>query len=775
MPAKKSDKKKAALWYASFNWHIFPVAPNSKTPLTKNGYKDASADPEQVEAWWSEWPDANIGLACAMSGVVAIDGDPSHYGEGSEDFMASLRQDHRTACQSTPTKGVHLVYMLPADQAITNSPGQLPPGIDVRANGYILLAPSSVTYRGDDARAKGVEDGYTSYYRWLDWPHDLPPQPLPDMLLERLKKPQPRPSTPPPAQTYTNGNGHNGNYGKAALDKELDALARAAVGGRNEQLNRSAFSLGQLVGGGVLDESEVRSHLETVALSIGLEERETVRTIESGLTKGKQHARGVPETPRLRFRRKDGNTSGDDAIDPEIEMAAPNVFQYTPEDGGLLDAWTDAFANEWAFVTGYEAWYGWTGTHWQLDDMLEVQYQIEEMIHAMNDQAREAVKKAREEGDGDKAKALQAYVSATKRTKSRVASVEGMARAKRTRPAASLDKGNVLNVQNGTLDLDTLILRDHSRDDMLTYLLPYEYDYYAECPRFKQFISEVMVKEDGKTPDPDLALLLQELVGYSITQDTNQEAMVWLAGEGGNGKTVMITILSKLLGPLAVGMNFQTIGLAGNYDLADLPGKRIVFSTESERGGSMAEGYIKRIVSGETIRARPIYGTPFSFDSTAKIWWAMNDMPTVKDTSNALHRRLKLIRFHRVFKDAEKDIHLIDKLSGELPGILNWALEGLLRLRRQGQFTNAAAVDDAKNEFKLESNPVALWLAERTEAGGETLATSAFQNYSNWCNRSGHHELNSTNFGRELSRLNVRKDKKRTGWFYSFSLISEAG
>jgi putative DNA primase/helicase len=306
---------------------------------------------------------------------------------------------------------------------------------------------------------------------------------------------------------------------------------------------------------------------------------------------------------------------------------------------------------------------------------------------------------------------------------------------------------------------------------MLTYTLPYEYDYYAECPRFKQFVGEVLVKADGKTPDPDLALLLQELVGYSITQDTNQETMVWLAGEGGNGKTVMITVLSKLLGPLAVGMNFQTIGMAGNYDLADLPGKRIVFSTE--RGGNMAEGYIKRIVSGETIRARPIYGTPFSFDSTAKIWWAMNDMPTVKDTSNALHRRLKLIRFHRVFKDSEKDIHLIDKLSAELPGILNWALEGLLRLRRQGQFTNAAAVDAAKDEFKLESNPVALWIKERTEPGGATVATKAFEDFSRWCTRSNNREMTSNNFGRELTRLGLASEQKRTGKMYPFSLLPE--
>lgn len=779
MPAKKSDKKKAALWYASFNWHVFPVAANSKTPLTKNGYKDASIDLDQIEAWWNEWPDANIGLACAMSGVLALDGDPSKYGEGSEAFIASLRREYPTACQRTPTKGVHLVYMLPADQTINNSPGQLPPGIDVRVNGYILLAPSSVTYRGDDARAKGVDDGYTSHYRWLDWPHALPPQPLPDTLLERLKKPQPRPSTPAPAQTHTNGNGHNGDggrYAQRALESEINTLRSTPDGNRNNQLNISALKLAQLVAGGELVESEVITALESTAREIGLDEREIRATIASGSKKGKTEPRRAPEMPRIVFRRRDANAEPVEDEQPQaddlaMEITAPNVFDYDPEDGGLVDAWVDALSNEWAYVTGYEAWYGWTGTHWQRDDTLYLLFQLEEMMRAMNAQARDAVKKARVAGDDDKAKAFQVHVAATKRSKSRVLSVEALARPKRARSAAMLDTGNVLNLLNGTLDLDTLVLRDHSRADMLTYTLPYEYDYYADCPRFKQFINEVLVKEDGKTPDPDLALLAQELAGYSLTQDTNQEAMVWLAGEGGNGKTVMITMLSELLGPLAVGLNFQTIGMAGNYDLAELPGKRIVFSTESERGGNMAEGYIKRIVSGETISARPIYGKPFPFRSTAKIWWAMNDMPTVKDTSNALHRRLKLIRFHRVFKDSEKDIHLIDKLSEELPGILNWALEGLLRLRRQGQFTQAAAVDAAKDEFRLESNPVALWLKERTESGGETLATAAFQNYALWCTKSGHHEMNSTNFGRELSRLNVHKARKGSGNVYRFSLI----
>lgn len=783
MPAVKIKLKQAALWYAKFNWYVFPVAANNKHPLTENGFKDASIDPAIIDAWWEKWPDANIGLACDMSGVIVLDGDPNHYSEDSAVLMAALREDYPTATQSTPTDGLHLIYTIPPGEMLNNSRGNLPPGIDVRANGYILLAPSSVTYHGDKARSKGVEDEHFGRYRWLEKPDLTPPQPLPAHVLELLKKPEYKKPDMSSTSNHANTNGYHGGdnehrYARAALDREIQILRSTPSGDRNNQLNVSAMKLAQLVAGGELDESEVVGALEETALAIGLESSDIKGTIRSGMKKGKTEPRRAPEMPRLKFRRrddeaqqnKDESSSSDELT---VEVLAPNVFDYVPEDGGLVDAWHDTLSNDWIYVTGYEAWYGWTGAHWLQDETLYMPFQLEEMFHVMNEQARKATAKAKADGDENKEKAFRTYVATTKRSRSRVMSVEALARPKRARSASMLDTGNVLNLLNGTLDLDNLILREHHRSDMLTYTLPYEYDFYAICPRFKQFVDEVLVKENGKTPDHDLALLCQELVGYSLTQDTSQEAMVWLAGEGGNGKTVMITVLSKLLGPLAIGVDFQTIGVAGNYDLANLPGKRIVFSTESERGGHMAEGYIKRIVSGEMINARPIYGKPFFFQSAAKIWWAMNDKPTVKDTSNALHRRLKLIPFYRVFKDSERDVHLIDKLGEELPGILNWALSGLLRLRAQGQFTVAAAVDAAKDEFRYESNPVAQWLRECTESGGSTVATLAYENYSRWCTRSNNKELTSNAFGRELTRLNIGSEQKRTGKMYPFALHSE--
>lgn len=321
MPAKKTDPVTAALWYAEHNWYVFPIANKTKHPLTPNGFKDGSIDPEQIRAWWNRWPDANIGMACDKSGVVALDGDPNRYNEESEALIALLDAEYPTAKQSTPTKGVHFIYMAPADTKVSNSPGSLPPGIDVRANGYILLWPSGVEYHGEDAIKKGVEDGYFGRYRWLDSPKDAIPLPLPDHVLEMLKKKEERQYEPvmPP---LTNGN-HVGSerYAAAALEKELDALARAQEGTRNEQLNKSAFSLGQLVAGGALNESDVVDKLEIVASAIGLDEKEIKKTIQSGLKGGAKEPRGVPKEPVLKWAvAKNGTETETEVNEDESEL-----------------------------------------------------------------------------------------------------------------------------------------------------------------------------------------------------------------------------------------------------------------------------------------------------------------------------------------------------------------------------------------------------------------------------------------------------------------------
>lgn len=778
--AHGSKMQRAAAAYAKYRCRVFPCTPRGKMPLTGQGYKDASAEAGQIAAWWERWPDANVALACAPSGYIALDVDPHRLDDAGRAFVDNLEANFPTATQDTPTGGCHYLYMLPAGASLSNSAGGLPAGIDVRVNGYILLSPSEVTYHGDDARTKNVPDGFSGRYAWREGmrPTEFPPTTLPEHVLALLEtKEQPGARPPSPAPAHPNGAGSR--YAQAALEKELDQLARTPQGGRNEQLNKSAFSLGQLVAGGALDEHEVADKLTTVALAIGLDERETRATIRSGLSAGAESPRGVPEMPALIFLNGTTRCANGAAPEPRAQPQAGagepldlSKVVYKAEDGGLLDVWLAAHGADWLFVNGYEVWHRWTGTHWQPDESQQINGNIQALMQELNNHAHARKRSA---GDDKEASAVaSAYIAATKRSRGRVASVEGMAQAQRGVRAADLNAGNLLNLQNGVLDLDALTMTPHARERMMTYCLPYAYDPKAICPRFRSFVREVLVVEGTTDPDENLVRLFQELVGYTLTTDTRHEIMVWLAGEGGNGKTVAISILRELLGGMAGNVDFQTLGATGNYDLADLPGKRLIFSTESKRGGHMAEELLRRIVSGERINTRPIYGKPFEFDPVAKIWWAMNDKPVIRDTSNATWRRLKLIPFNRTFAEAEKDIHLLDKLRLELPGILNWALDGLTRLRAQGRFSPAAAADAAASDYRRESNPIAQWLAECTTRSPDnlypTLSSAAYANYKVWCEANGRTPMNSTNFGTEVKRAGVGARRTSRGVQFDIAL-----
>ena len=385
--------------------------------------------------------------------------------------------------------------------------------------------------------------------------------------------------------------------------------------------------------------------------------------------------------------------------------------------------------------------------------------------------------------------AAKPFVTATNYTANRVRSVVYLAENEKAGGAGAerWDQGNILNLKNGVLDLDTLKMREQTRDDLLTYVLPYEYNEAAEAPKFEAFISQVLVKTDeegnltgrdedgnptGET-DPDLVNLFQELWGYTLTTDTSQHAMAWLSGEGSNGKTLALSILQALLGPLALTVNFAELKNSNSYIKSDIPGKRMILSTESERGATVAEGEIRQIASGDRQSTRPIYGSNFQFTPVCTIWWAMNDKPVIKDTSNAMWRRLKLIPFNQTFSETPKpgemqrDTELQSKLMAELPGILNWAIEGLKQLRKNGKFTRSAAMEKAIADYKNESNPVDQWRGERLgeETKNQTwiMQSVLYQDYTAWCYQNGRHALASANFSTELKRLGILNKRSNRG------------
>jgi hypothetical protein len=133
----------AATWYAAkLQWPIFPLKPRTKHPATRHGFKNATTDADQVAAWWTQTPDANIGMATGRALVLDFDTYKPDFGPEAAALLDYLEAEHRS--WRADAHGTQLFYKQPEGlPKITNSTGDLPPAIDVRgAGGYTVLPPS---------------------------------------------------------------------------------------------------------------------------------------------------------------------------------------------------------------------------------------------------------------------------------------------------------------------------------------------------------------------------------------------------------------------------------------------------------------------------------------------------------------------------------------------------------------------------------------------------------------------------------------------------------
>ena len=331
--APKNEILQVALRCTERGWPVFPCHPQTKRPVTDNGLKDASKDPATVTEWFTRMPGAMVGIRTgAESGIFVIDCDLAEDIDGAAAFKELFPDLPETITVRTPRNGVHYYFAYPASAEIRNSAGKIAPGVDVRGEGGYVIAAGS-------RRSDGV------YYEPLTNVYPDPPA-APQRLIDLITNGE---AVTPLAelanfakaaasQRTTNGSGEG--YGRAALDDECDRVTGAPVGSRNHQLNSSAFSLGQLVGGGVLNESEVRDRLTEAAASLAKDDgADSVRnTISSGLAAGIAQPRTPPEhkqeTPRAKNAKEDAEpppalpwinmSKWDDEPVPEQEWAVLN-------------------------------------------------------------------------------------------------------------------------------------------------------------------------------------------------------------------------------------------------------------------------------------------------------------------------------------------------------------------------------------------------------------------------------------------------------------------
>ena len=147
-------------------------------------------------------------------------------------------------------------------------------------------------------------------------------------------------------------------------------------------------------------------------------------------------------------------------------------------------------------------------------------------------------------------------------------------------------------------------------------------------------------------------------------------------------------------------------------DLVDLAGARMISVNETEEGQALAEAKIKQMTGGDTIKGRPLYGSYVDIKIIGKIILATNSLPHINNSDHGIWRRIMAIPFNRTFSEAEQDKTLQSKLMAELPGILNWAIQGCLEWQQEG-LNPPSIVKEQVAEYRTSMDSISQSVRER--------------------------------------------------------------
>ena len=430
--------------------------------------------------------------------------------------------------------------------------------------------------------------------------------------------------------------------------------------------------------------------------------------------------------------------SGLDAaeVDATIQSAREAASKKrAPTEHDVALSFTERYRDTFRYCPSLRRWFGWDNTRWRPDTLGRAFHRARELCSEAS--------KARAPRKAGFARGVEAFCQADP------------AHA----VAASYWDADPwkLGTPGGTVDLKTGRVLEADPAHAITKLTAVGPG-KAKCPRWLQFLDE------STGGDTQLIAFLRRWFGYSLTGSTQEQALIFLCGGGGNGKTIFLNVLSGVLGDYATTAAMAVL-TASKYDrhpaeLATLAGSRLVVASETDEGRVWAEARVKQLTGGDKISARFMRQDPFEFQPQFKLAIAANTLPNLHQGGPAMRRRFHLVPFDKV--PAKPDKELGEKLRSEWPGILSWAIEGCAIWRREGLGT-AARIEAETDAYFSEADHFGAWLSSCCEleehAEHYELATALFDSWNRYLKRIKEPEENNTKFGRRLRALGLRKEK----------------
>jgi putative DNA primase/helicase len=311
---------------------------------------------------------------------------------------------------------------------------------------------------------------------------------------------------------------------------------------------------------------------------------------------------------------------------------------------------------------------------------------------------------------------------------------------------------HLLAFANGLLDVDTLEIRPHTADWFSAVSIPYSYVPGCVCVVLERAL------DTWFAGDQERIALAQEWAGYLLTRSTDAQKYMTLVGEGSNGKGAYSAALQALAGEDNVSVApWQALG--ERFQLTQTLGKLLNVSDDIGEWDRAAEGTLKWFTGGQSMSFEQKGKDSFKAVPTARLMLACNTPPRVIDKSDGVWRRMLVLPF---------DVKIVKKVPGmdkpgwwaknaNLPGVLNWALVGLKRLRKnEGEFTSPKRSEAYTRELQLEHNPARQFLTEHfvaDESCNDVSSANLYSRYRGWCAECGYEKpLGIATFAKEVKR-----------------------
>lgn len=836
----------AALWYANQGWKIMPcygiqngrctcggshTEPKDvgKHPSISDWSNQATDDLQTVEMWWPENTDTNVSVYCKPSGFFVIDIDPRSGGPDSfEKFEALVNGalpptveaiTGEYSMNGRSIRGRHLFYKCDESEALV---GNLRKsglnGIDIKHNGYVLIAPSR--------HFSGV------CYDWVPGkaPWEIEIAEAPEELLASLRKRSKRLDS-----VLSEGEWKfldDLEFGGERVD--VDRLLSEGIDEGSRAVDiysmtcalANKFPVSTEAGRLAVETMMIRFNAEKVRPPLELEgpggllmhvrraiqfviDNPKVERLWPGLQdwanrsqeESRENAAASSKSSPTKKSKKGSQSSesADNSYDDLVFDPLPGTIGGSVHsslmDGDSLSAASklsnidvpldpdalgedeggepgkrsltdtgngrrliDSFGPAVRYTPGL-GWFHWDGGYWKPDveslEMRELAKKIAPIV------ASEVV---HYRDDADKQSEIIKWAQQAKSNSRINNAIESATSDPRVQVSVNEWDSNetLFGVANGVIDLRTGELLRGRPDLYITRRAPVAYNPGIRNVRWEQFI------DFATGGDKEFQDWLQKAAGYSLTGLRTYDVMFLVYGPPGSGKNTLVEAFVKAMGtsqyawPLDSSILAQGDGQAHGSDLyhwAELRGRRLVWVDELPESERLKENSVKKLTGSSEISARSPGEKPFTFESRAKLWVTTNHRPIISD--DAMWRRIRPIPMTSVPENPDPDLkHYIFDPDGALPAVLAWAVEGAIKLlgsSARDALGWCKAVSDAAEIYRKNEDRIGFFLTEETKEseGVSTPVKSLYAVYRVWSEERGEKPMTQIAFQRKLSERGV--------------------